>query len=260
MFRQVRYWPLQFGGWSLWVFASALFLVDDTGRARAICSYAILGVFGVTCSHALRYFLKQRGWREFNHTRLLPRIAVVISAASLLSSLLFYSINLYTFHLTTSPSSSWARSAFAVWANSLILYGVWVAIYLMFYSMRRWRDAEIERLSLMLALKEAEVRALTEQVKPHFLFNALNSIRALVNIDRDLATASITRLASLLRYVQRQACGARTDAPSSAQAFSFPAERSEGSRHQVEFAFRNRGNVCARVPAYYCLPMPGGKA
>lgn len=47
--------------------------------------------------------------------------------------------------------------------------------------------------------KEAELAALRSQINPHFLFNSLNTIRALARKQPDLARTAITRLSQILR-------------------------------------------------------------
>jgi two-component system LytT family sensor kinase len=58
--------------------------------------------------------------------------------------------------------------------------------------------------SLMHQLVEAELRALRAQINPHFLFNSLNTIAALVHQDPALAEAMTLRLARIFRYVLTQ--------------------------------------------------------
>ena len=50
------------------------------------------------------------------------------------------------------------------------------------------------------ALKEANLSWLKNQLNPHFLFNTLNNISSLTQIDADKAQNSITELSDLLRY------------------------------------------------------------
>ncbi len=56
-----------------------------------------------------------------------------------------------------------------------------------------------ERLQVMAT--EAELKALKAQINPHFFFNTLNTIAALIHTDPALAEASIERLAQMFRYV-----------------------------------------------------------
>lgn len=60
--------------------------------------------------------------------------------------------------------------------------------------------AERERALLQAALaREAQLAQLAQQIEPHFLFNALNTIAATVHESADLADELIGRLATLLR-------------------------------------------------------------
>ena len=58
----------------------------------------------------------------------------------------------------------------------------------------RLRAERHERLS-----QQAQLLQLTQQLQPHFLFNALNTVSSLIHSDPDLADALLTQLAALLR-------------------------------------------------------------
>lgn len=47
---------------------------------------------------------------------------------------------------------------------------------------------------------ESELNFLRAQINPHFVFNALNSINVLIDIDKEKATEALTKFSSLLRY------------------------------------------------------------
>lgn len=71
-----------------------------------------------------------------------------------------------------------------------------------------WRRAQSDNLNLQLALEQQRMLALRAQLEPHFIFNALNAISALVRTgDGPLALSGIARLSDLLRYAL--AAGAR---------------------------------------------------
>jgi hypothetical protein len=64
-----------------------------------------------------------------------------------------------------------------------------------------WQRSQTDMLNLRLALEEQRMVALRAQLEPHFLFNALNAISALVRDgDKPLALGGIGRLSDLLRY------------------------------------------------------------
>tara|TARA_R110002060_G_scaffold76755_1_gene87462 strand:- start:10431 stop:11201 length:771 start_codon:yes stop_codon:yes gene_type:complete len=76
--------------------------------------------------------------------------------------------------------------------QSFIIFLVWAAIYTIIILLRNQQE-------IQSAMIEAQILLLTNQISPHFLFNVLNSIRALIYEDVDLAAQSITKLSNLLR-------------------------------------------------------------
>ncbi|MDX1392516.1 MAG: histidine kinase, partial [Rheinheimera sp.] len=77
---------------------------------------------------------------------------------------------------------------------------IWSCLYLGSQYLRRWRQSEVEKLELANALKDAQLNTLIGQINPHFMFNALNNIRALMLEDVPRARDSLTLLAKVLRY------------------------------------------------------------
>ncbi|MCP4215935.1 MAG: hypothetical protein GY765_14875 [bacterium] len=84
---------------------------------------------------------------------------------------------------------------------SVITY---IAVACWFYFLqylRKWKEQGIREARLKELSREATLKALKNQINPHFLFNALNSINALVTIDPEKAREMIASLAEILRYV-----------------------------------------------------------
>lgn len=64
-----------------------------------------------------------------------------------------------------------------------------------------WMQSESDNLALRLELEQQRLLALRGQLEPHFLFNALNAISALVRSDdKRVALDGINHLSALLRY------------------------------------------------------------
>ena len=104
------------------------------------------------------------------------------------------------------------RSPWAPWSGALLLmklatsmhvhlmiYAIIVAIVLGAHAYRTMRDRAIAAARLETRLAEAETAALRAQLQPHFLFNTLNAISALVPDQPVLAQRLIARLGDLLR-------------------------------------------------------------
>ncbi|NOT32782.1 MAG: histidine kinase [Candidatus Eisenbacteria bacterium] len=85
-----------------------------------------------------------------------------------------------------------------------------------FYAQAIARAEAVQRMRADLA--SAELRALRAQVHPHFLFNTLNTIAALVRSDPEAAEDTTTRLADLFRYTLR---ASEREASSLADELSF---------------------------------------
>jgi two-component system sensor histidine kinase AlgZ len=60
--------------------------------------------------------------------------------------------------------------------------------------------AALRQSELARALQQAELRLLKSQLNPHFLFNALNTVRSLIADDPSRAQHAVTHLANTLRY------------------------------------------------------------
>ena len=84
-------------------------------------------------------------------------------------------------------------------AGGIMLWLVWSTIYFGLHLSWNYRQSEINRLELAVQSREAKLSALRLQLNPHFLFNSLNSVRALVSEDPAQAQTMITRLSRLLR-------------------------------------------------------------
>jgi two-component system, LytTR family, sensor kinase len=68
-----------------------------------------------------------------------------------------------------------------------------------YYAFVRAKAQEVERAELRQALAASELQMLKSQLHPHYLFNTLHGISALIDTDRAKAKASVLKLSSLLR-------------------------------------------------------------
>jgi len=85
-------------------------------------------------------------------------------------------------------------------ANWAALYMIWLAIYFAAVGLREYRTVRLEQSELARALQLAELRLLKSQLNPHFLFNALNTVRSLIADNPARAQSAVTHLANTLRY------------------------------------------------------------
>ena len=121
----------------------------------------------------------------------------VISAASPLVWYLGY------VNLERNPTLAilWRNNAFSVYYfhQGLTIYWTTLVVAHALYYYRGLRQGEAQTARLTAQLAQAQLQALKMQIHPHFLFNTLNSIAALLHKDVEAADRMIARLGDFLR-------------------------------------------------------------
>ncbi len=82
---------------------------------------------------------------------------------------------------------------------TFILIALWLLLYMVWHYLERNRKDELDKISLEKTVKELELNTIKSHINPHFIFNSLNSIRALVDENPQRARTAITELANILR-------------------------------------------------------------
>lgn len=110
-------------------------------------------------------------------------------------------------------NTGWYRDAQGVWQYedqrkgrfwwdiifNFILIALWLLIYMVWHYLLRNQKDEVDKLSLEKTVKELELQTIKSHINPHFIFNSLNSIRALVEENPPRARTAITELSNILR-------------------------------------------------------------
>lgn len=171
----------------------------DTQLFQAATTTMVMAT-GLLLSHYGRPMIARWGWKTLGWRALLPRII----ALSSLQAAVWVAVGFgwpYGIVGCAWPSNSpLGLTVFVVWLNGTVSLIGWHCVYFFYHLFDRLNRSEIERLRLASTVKEAELRALKSQVNPHFIFNSLNSLRALIDEDPARARQSVTQLANLLRY------------------------------------------------------------
>ena len=195
------YWPVQLIGWAAYCSLILLSVYNkDASKVNsvAITNAVIIFVSGILVTHLQRVFYIRMGWLDLRLPRLLPRLMI----SSVVTSILVAIIDVVSDYLTKAAKFEEAFSVSNILLQilaALLLMLFWNAIYFTFHFFQRSRQQEISNLELKASNRESELKNLRSQLNPHFLFNSLNSIRALVDVDPSKAKISITTLSNLLR-------------------------------------------------------------
>jgi hypothetical protein len=168
-------------------------------RTSVVVGYILFGGYSIALTDLLRRELRRRHWLDASLPRVVWRMLLAVVAIGSIQTFLIFSITLV---LTGSVvQMGGPRQMVAVWIGVTGADCIWAILYVAATAPRRYREKEVR---LQLAVREAELRALEAQLNPHFLFNSLNSIRALVAENPPLAQDMLTRLANILRYNLRR--------------------------------------------------------
>lgn len=97
------------------------------------------------------------------------------------------------------PEHGFFFSALA--ARDFVMYILTAALSIFIRMTLQIKNLEKQHNELLVRQRSEELIHLKEQIRPHFLFNALNTIYALIEIDPPSAKKSVHRISQMLRYV-----------------------------------------------------------
>lgn len=197
------YWILQVSGWGL-VGLGMLFFAHtyqvDISTKKLLGRIGIVVVSGILVTHLLRLLVKLNGWMMLSVEKVIPRLIIsTIVASMLFSFVVLKAADL----LQLSSESSKKLSFWAKFAGSTIDNGMfilpWVLIYYFYHFFQKSRKQQLDALKMESLIKELELKTIKAHINPHFIFNSLNSIRALVDENPQRARKAVTELSNILR-------------------------------------------------------------
>jgi sensor histidine kinase YesM len=193
------YWLCQFAGWgAVAAILAASFSSFAPNNFLAIAAIYVWGAAGGgVLTHLWRGFIRRRGWLVQSARIPWWRIAGGVVVLGILQTALV-TLGFAVARLPgTFQSWSWLPSALITWT---LIIAAWTWIYSYALSIRRAKRLESEALRFEILAKDAELRALQAQINPHFFFNSLNSVRALIYESPDAAALMVDQLAGVMRY------------------------------------------------------------
>ena len=209
---QTGYWIFQLTGWGLYSLSRYIggVTVINLPWARFGLELLVVDALGFGLSHWLRNYVRRHSWRTLPVRRLAWRILVASFVCGAPLGILTQFTDL---SLLMSPDellvnlSSTLRFQLALpvaialeIVNWAVVFMIWLTIYFTAIAVREHRSAQLKQSELARALQLAELRLLKSQLNPHFLFNALNTVRSLIADNPARAQSAVTRLANTLRY------------------------------------------------------------
>lgn len=191
-----NFWKAQLIGWGIMSLTNLMVqALAGVQMPYLLSNFLLPFVLGIGVTSAYRYLIKYRKVQVNNLGDL--TLWVLVSTIVLLVGFL---VSLYL--------ATWALMPIKLnlvrILNNGIIFGIvllcWNMIYFCVQYFNRWSQAEVEKWKLVAEMKEAQLGALKSQVNPHFVFNTLNNIRALIREDSEKARDMLLNFSDLFRY------------------------------------------------------------
>lgn len=200
-----RFWWLNAAAWSafttLWLVLGATYAGGYSGVVLINLTH---GVMLCLASGGLRALALRRGWLQRDAVAIALRMVAASAAAAtlvqaMIAIVLLPALALDWVSLPGGQADYRPGATLMYWINTFVVLVLWAAAWVGGRALRRARDSELARLKVESERQGMELELLRARLNPHFVFNALNNLRALINEDPARARELVTRLSSTLR-------------------------------------------------------------
>jgi len=196
------YWLFQLFGWGVFILLN-VFFVYTLGHFDSTVFYRLLiyVTLGIMMSHFMRWVI-----HAFNI--LTKPLEQQILGFIFITFLFSFGIGIAEtfvldfFNLLHQPGKKplpLSKLILTNVFNSCFYFFVWNCIYYIYHYVQKSRSQQVDTLKLESLVKELELKTIKSHINPHFIFNALNSIRALIDENPMRARGAITELSNILR-------------------------------------------------------------
>lgn len=207
----IRYWLFQLIGWGSFALINIFFAFSfDKLSSDYFRRLAVFLFIGVVFSHIMREVIIRFSILQKN----LKKQVIIFLGLTLVLALLASFLRLESVSrtgllssdekdlLVKPPVSYWVSKLVLILSSGFsffILFFIWNLIYFMYHYVTKSRKQQLDTLRLESLVKELELQTIKAHINPHFIFNSLNSIRAMVDENPQRARRAVTELSNILR-------------------------------------------------------------
>ncbi|MEM6771231.1 MAG: histidine kinase [Bacteroidota bacterium] len=194
------YWTCQLIGWGAVAPYWFYYLVINNPPLESLAVVLFQAGLQLFLTDQYRRLAHRWGWLRLPAAQQIPRI---ILAWLVLISL--YLLMVYVMYNLQHQGKFWEHK---VWLGALAggtrYHAIWLLAFHLYHFAQQMADERAAAARNAQLAAEAQLAKLSNELNPHFLFNALNGIKALTRENPVNARQGIDRLAELLRYSLRQ--------------------------------------------------------
>jgi two-component system, LytTR family, sensor kinase len=196
------YWICQVAGWSALSATTIFFyLTLSIHKAEHVFIITLMNAsLGIFFTHLMRLAILQ-----FDYLKKPVKTQIILVIPLTLLFSFIYSSTDITFenllHLRDDmvPRIPTVNALAFNCIRNFFIFFTWNLLYYSYHFVENNRQHEVNTLKLQALVKELELTTIKSHINPHFIFNALNSIRALVDENPQRARTAITELSNILR-------------------------------------------------------------
>ncbi|QGW29172.1 sensor histidine kinase [Phnomibacter ginsenosidimutans] len=198
------YWIAQFGGWGFYVLLYTFYYYTISAYYSDY-AYYFQNMFteagtGFLISHLMRTVIKETKLLTLSLAKQIGWMVVT----TLIFGFIYSSVVVVIeekmgwepeYYIGATFAYKLARMA----VGGALFFTIWSLLYLMYHYVVSTQRQRINQVKLEAVVKDLELKTIKAHINPHFIFNALNSIRALIDENPDRARTAVTELSQLLR-------------------------------------------------------------
>ena len=197
MSKSKLYWICQLSGWLVYVLLNLVFFIlQSPFKANEILIYLFWLPLGIGITHGFRFFVVKSNLMK---VKIYFQIPLVIVGSFINASIFYFAEFLLQKALKIEVQDIGVIDMVANVINYAFVFFFWSLAYFAYHFLINYTQAEMKTLRWEASMKEAELNKIKSQLNPHFMFNSMNSIRALIDENPIKAKEAVTQLSNILR-------------------------------------------------------------
>ena len=204
-----KYWVFQVAGWGAFALVNTFFAYSFdklADKQDVFLFFGRLGIFvalGLVMTHLMRFVIIRLNTLQQPFDKQILQFLLIT---------LFFSVVVSYFNTRLLAHYGWlSPNEIQIIDKNLLLlvmsgafyffvyFFIWNLIYFTYHYVSKSRKQQLDTLQLEALVKELELKTIKAHINPHFIFNALNSIRALIDEEPSRARRAVTELSNILR-------------------------------------------------------------
>lgn len=202
--KKTIYWLCQIGGWGVFILINTFYYhalgLPEELYPHYFKSMYFVAATGLFVTHIMRSVIIGLNVLGFPFIKQILWFIIVTVSFSFINTCITVSVDEAmgwepVYYRTFSFGEKWLKDSL----GTILYFTIWNLLYFVYHYISSLQKKLLSEAQLETLVKELELKTIKAHINPHFIFNALNSIRALVDENPEKARMAITTLSQLLR-------------------------------------------------------------